>query len=150
MNIAAARSPIIAAVIFACAFSQAVAKTREDSWTAYSRTAMAITGDIRLSPTRLSASGAHFPLKFVADVPDFQNDFDERIPARVLTVTRHMDPKLRNGNTLGCGRNEPIRWIVVWQYNHGNALAMYTFSGSQMPKSVKADGFCGSYFYSRK
>lgn len=150
MSTFAASHSIAAAVLLVCVYSQAVAKADEERWAAYSRTAMAITGDIRLSSTRLRASGVDFPLKVVVDLPNFGNDFDQPIQARVLAITRRMDPKLRNGNTLGCGHGEPIRWIVVWQYNHGKALGMDTFSGSQMPTSVKDAGFCGSYFYFRK
>jgi hypothetical protein len=111
---------------------------------------MAITGDILLSPTRLRAAGFDFPLKIAGDIPKFQTDFSGSVRARVLAVTKRMNPKLRNGNTLGCGRNQPIRWIVVWQYDHGKYLAMDTFSGSEMPKSAKEPGYCGGYFYFRK
>jgi len=110
---------------------------------------MAITGDILLSPTRLRASGTDFPLTVAADLTDFGSDFDQPVAARVLAVTHEMDPELRNGNTLGCGHGQPIRWIVVWQYNHGKSLGMDTFAGAQIPKSVNDAGFCGSYFYSR-
>ena len=100
---------IIGLVLLASMTTHAVAKAGEERWIAYSRTATAITGDILLSPTRLRAAGADFPLKVVADLPNFETDLDSRVPARVLFVTRRMDPKLRNGNTLGCGPGRPIR-----------------------------------------
>ena len=111
---------------------------------------MAITGDILLSPRRLRASGVDFPLRVAADLPDYENELEERVKARVLQVTKLMDPRLRNGNTLGCGRGEPTRWIVVWRYDNGNGLGMETFGSREMPKSVKDGGFCGGYFYFRK
>ncbi|HEX8669161.1 MAG TPA: hypothetical protein VF727_12410 [Allosphingosinicella sp.] len=150
MNSSPAHAVAIAATLLLGTWSQAFAKTGEERWTAYSRTAMAITGDILLSPTRLRAAGVDFPLRVAADLPDFQNDHERPVPARVLAVTRPMNPKLRNGNTLGCGRGRPIRWIVVWQYDDGKGLGMDTFEGKQMPRSVKDAGFCGSYFYFRK
>ena len=150
MTLSRARSTMVAAVFLGCMSNQAFAKGGQERWIAYSRTAMAITGDILLSPTRLRASGVDFPLRIAADLPAFGSDFDRPVPARVLAVTRRMDPKLRNGNTLGCGHGRPIRWIVVWQYDDGKALGMDTFASGQMPKSVKDAGFCGSYFYSRK
>ena len=52
--------------------------------------------------------------------------------------------------SLGCWHDQPIRWIVVWQYQHGKSLGMDTFRGAPMPKSVKDAGFCGIYFYFRK
>ena len=150
MKTAAAPASVVAVFLFAFTCSQATAMSGEERWTASSRTALAITGDIVLSPTWLRASGVEFPLRVAGDLPNFENDFDRPIPARVLAVTRLMNPRLRNGNTLGCGRGQPIRWIVVWRYDGGKALGMDTFSGSQMPQSVKDAGFCGSYFYLRE
>ena len=141
---------LLAAALLTSSPSETFAKGGEERWIAYSKTAMAITGDITLSPSRLRASGVDFPVRVAADLADFGSDFDRPVPARVLEVTRRMDPKLRNGNTLGCGRGQPIRWIVVWQYQHGKSLGMDTFAGVRMPKSVKDAGFCGSYFYFRK
>ena len=141
---------LLGAVVLATSPSRTFAKAGEERRIAYSKTAMAITGDILLSPTSLRASGVDFPLKVIADLADFESDFDRPVPARVLKVTRQMDPKLRNGNTLGCGRNQPIRWIVVWQYQGGKSLGMDTFSGPRMPRSTNEAGFCGSYFYFRK
>ena len=148
MESSVAFSKMITAALLACCSVQSFAKGGEERWTAYSRTAVAITGDILLSPTRLRAAGVDLPLKVMADVPDFQNDLDQRVAARVLAVTRRMNPKLRNGNTF-CG-DQPIRWIVVWQYDAGKGLGMDMFAGSQMPSSANNVGFCASYFYFRK
>jgi hypothetical protein len=122
----------------------------EEVWTALSRTATDITGDIRLSPTNLRVAGANFPLRVVADVPQYRGDFDEPVAARILAVTRDMEPKLLNGNTLACGRTEPAKWIVLWHHDHGKTLAMDVFTGGAMPRSVHEPGFCASYFYVRK
>ncbi len=149
MKPSAALSIKIAATLLACGSGQATAKGGEERWIAYSRTARAITGDIFLSPTRLRAAGTNFPLKVISDLPEFRTDLDVRVAARVLAVTRRMNPKLRNGNTLGCGRGQPIRWIVVWQYDAGKGLGMATFAGSRMPTSAKNAGLCGSYSYFR-
>ncbi|MBS0363090.1 MAG: hypothetical protein JSR98_17060 [Proteobacteria bacterium] len=58
-----------------------------------------------------------------------------------------MDPQLLNGNTFGCG--QPVRWIVLLQSGGGKSLEMDTFSGAQMPTSIRATGYCGTYFYAR-
>ena len=144
------RVTLLAAALLATPTSETFAKGGEERWLAYSKTAMAITGDITLSPRGLRASGVDFPVRVATDLADFGGDFDRPVPARVLEVTRRMDPKLRNGNTLGCGRDQPIRWIDVWQYQHGKSLGMDTFAGARMPKSVEDAGFCGSYIYFRK
>lgn len=119
----------------------------EERWVASSRTAQAITGDVLLSPTRLRAAGVDFPLKVAADLPDFVGDFGAPVPARLLAVTRPMNPKLLRGNTLGCGH--PIRWIAVWRLDGGGGLALDVFESARMPRTVKDPGFCGSYFYVR-
>ena len=148
MNVSTVR--LASWTLLVCISSEIGAKTGEERWIAYSRTAIAITGDIILSSTRLRTSGNDFPLKLAADVPNYESDLDGSVQARVLAVTRKMDPKLRNGNRLGCGHSQPIRWIVVWRSQHGKALGMDTFSAGHMPKSVKDPGFCGSYSYFRK
>lgn len=141
---------LIGWALLICLSSGTWANAGEERWIAYSRTAMAITGDIVLSPTRLRTSGIDFPLKVAADLRSYESDTDGSVQARVLAVTRRMDPKLRNGNTLGCGPGRPIRWIVVWRTEHGKGLGMDTFSSGEMPKSAKDAGLCGSYFYFQK
>lgn len=119
----------------------------EERWIASSTTARSITGDIRLSPTHLKAAGVDFPLKVAADLASFEGDFGP-VAARVLEVTRAMDPKLLHGNILGCG-GAAVRWIVVWRRDGGGELGLDTFRGARAPHSVKAAEFCGSYFYTR-
>jgi hypothetical protein len=111
---------------------------------------MSITGDIRLSPTQLRAAGAVFPLKVVSDLSDYQSDLAGSVHARVMAVTRPMDPKLLNGNTLGCGRGKPVRWIVLWQSDHGKSLNLDTYAGKRAPKSINDPDLCGTYAYFRK
>jgi hypothetical protein len=136
----------LAFLAIALAVLPAAAKSSEERWIASSKTAMSITGDIRLSPTRLRMAAVVFPLKVAADLPRFDGD-NGPVAARVLKVTRPADPKLLNGNRLGC--NLPIRWIVVWRFDGGSQLGMDTFTGTAMPTSVNDKGFCGSYFYVR-
>ena len=140
------RLALFAAALTLLPQGQAQAKPGQERWIAYSKTAMSITGDILLSPTRLSMAGIELPLKVAADLARFGGD-NGPVAARVLKVTRPADPKLLNGNRLGCGG--PIRWIVVWRFDGGKQLAMDTFTGVAMPKSVNDTGFCGSYFYAR-
>jgi hypothetical protein len=88
----------------------ASARSGEEEWGALSTTAIAITGDIVLSPTRMRTAGAIFPLKLAADLSRFRTSAGV-VGARVLQITRPMNPVLLNGNTL-CGRKPP-RWIAV-------------------------------------
>lgn len=116
-----------------------------EKWRAYSNTAMSITGDILLSPTSLVAAGKVFPLRVAADVPNFAGD-DGRTTARVLAVTRPVNPKLLHGNTL-CG-SKPVRWIAVWRRDR-STLELDAYDGERQPTKSDDAGFCASYGYMR-
>jgi hypothetical protein len=123
----------------------------EERWQAFSKTAMSITGDILLSPRRLHAAGHDFPLKVAADLPTFESGKGP-VAARILRVTKKMNPKLLNGNRLGC--RGPIQWVVVWRLRdgylqplRGKMLEMAVFDGPKMPKSVEEDSLCGTFSY---
>ena len=124
-------------------------RPEEERWLAYSNTATSITGDIILAPTRLLAAGAEFPLSFVKDVNDFAG-IKGKVPARVFEVTQAIDPKLLNGNSLGGGAENPTRWIVLWKFDEGDSLAMETFEGEGLPRSINDPGHSGSYYYTRE
>ncbi|NNF93729.1 MAG: hypothetical protein HKM91_03930 [Altererythrobacter sp.] len=129
--------------------SEVSQRPAEERWLAYSNTATSITGDIVLAPTRLWAAGAEFPLSFVKDVNDF-GGLNGKVPARVFEVAQAIDPKLLNGNRLGSGAENPTRWIVLWQFDQGNSLAMETFEGEELPRSIYDPGHSGSYYYTRE
>jgi hypothetical protein len=142
--------------------THADAKTGEELWIAQSTTAYSITGDIRLSPTRLRMAGVNVPLRVAADLPNYRASEDKLVPARVLEVTDPRDFKLVSGNRFGCGK--PIRWIVVWRFDGGKQLGMDTYEGAIKPQSERrplitsdtllpyreqGPGFCASYYYVR-
>jgi len=139
----------VTALLFATAGQ--TAKSGEERWQAFSKTAMSITGDIRLSPRRLHAAGYDFPLKVAADLPTFDGEHGP-VAARILRVTKRMNPKLLNGTRLGCRR--PIQWIAVWrlrerylQPSRGKMLEMAVFEGPKMPRSVDDETLCGTFSY---
>lgn len=135
----------LASTLALAASSEAWAKRGEEHWVAFSKTAMSITGDIVLSPSRLNADGYDFPLRAARDLPNYGAFFGS-VPARVLRVMRPMDPKLMNGNRLGCGH--PIQWIVVYRFDNG-MLGMDVFEGADLPTMVSDPGMCGTYTYTR-
>ncbi|MFM5949971.1 MAG: hypothetical protein ACKOPM_12230 [Novosphingobium sp.] len=118
----------------------------EERWRAASTTAMAITGDIRLSPTRLIAAGQTIPVTVAADLPAYRS-ITGVFPARVLKVTSPRRVKMLRGNEFGC--NAPVRWIVVYRQGARNSLGMEVFEGPAMPRSSDDQGFCASYGYYR-
>jgi hypothetical protein len=118
---------------------------RVEHWSAASSTAMAITGNILLSPTRLLAAGKTLPLAVAADVTDFHTNQGPQ-SARILKVTRPADPTLLNDNTL-CGA--PVRWIAVYRSDGGKDLNMSVFKGATRPHGEIGPDVCGTFLYSR-
>lgn len=134
---------LLAALLPATAVS---ARAGEERWSASSRTAMAITGDIRLSPTRLVVAGKRFPLAVAADVKTFGTTQGPQA-ARILRVTTQANPTLLNGNRL-CG-SSPVRWIAVYRSDRGTMLNLAAFSGVRQPKGEQQAGLCGTFLYAR-
>jgi hypothetical protein len=137
-----AMGSIFALTVHSLAFAEKV----QEHWTALSKTAVSITGDILLSPTRLTVDHHDFPLRAAADLPRY-GAFSGNVPARVLRVTRRMDPELLNGNKLGC--RGPIAWVVVYRLQHGTMLGMDVFDGPESPTTDADPGMCGTYTYAR-
>ena len=128
------------------ASTSVAAAPRTERWSATSRTAMAITGDITLSPTKLvMARRAVLPLKVDSDTKTFATNTGNQA-ARILRVTKPANPKLLNGNSL-CGT--PVRWIAVYRSNGGRDLNLAAFSNSRRPTGESDTGLCGTFLYSR-
>lgn len=134
--------PAVAAVL---ASVPAGAAPRSEHWVATSTTAMAITGDIDLSPTRLSAAGKVIPLKVAADVPAFGTPMGPR-PARIMRVLGTGNPRLLRGNTI-C---QPApRWLALYRGDRGRRLNVAAFTGDAQPAGEGAPGLCATYLYTR-
>lgn len=116
-----------------------------ERWSALSRTAQAITGDIALSPTRLVAAGRSLPLAVAADVPAFAT-LTGPVPARILRVAKPVDPVLLRGNHL-CGA--PVRWIVAYRSEGGRRLTLAAFTGDALPASESGPGLCATFSYAQ-
>lgn len=140
------RTPPALVMLASLGIATAAAAAGVEHWSATSNTAMAITGDITLSPTRLAMAGKSLPLAVAADVPAFGTSLNGPRPARILKVTRPADPKLLNGNTL-CGA--PARWIAVYRTDAGKSLNMAVFSSVAQPTGEDDKGLCGTFLYSR-
>ena len=138
------RIVIVGALSLALLEGRASAKPVEEEWIANSTTAISITGDVILSPTRLRMGGANLRLRLVADVPRFVGAFGP-VQARIFSVARPRNPVLLNGNTI-CA--QPIRWIVVSHTKNGE-LELDAFEGREIPASLDSKGACGAFFYSR-
>ena len=128
---------------------------RAELWLAASRTAQSITGDIRLSDSRLEMARKVVPLRAAGRLPAWSTIDGERVAARLFEVTRPAELTLLNGNRFGC--DEPIRWIVTWRSQGGQDLNMSTWAGREKPRSEqstssgsdRAAQLCATYLYTR-
>jgi hypothetical protein len=85
-----------------------------EHWTAYSKTAEAITGDITFSPERITfGNGKSLALASAGVVPGFET-LGSRGQSTRYRVTAPDDPVLLNGNRLCGGRTPvPVTSIIV-------------------------------------
>lgn len=123
----------------------ALARGGVEVWQAMSKTAMSITGTIRLSPTQLRVGKVVYPLRVAGDVKAYKADTGT-YGARILEVTRPMDPPLIRGNRL-CGSG-PVQWLVVYRSGK-EELGMSVFGKGPRPTGDDSPGLCGTYFYTR-
>ncbi|KOX56911.1 hypothetical protein ADL19_10020 [Streptomyces purpurogeneiscleroticus] len=97
------------AILLIALTASAGAAPATEHWTATSRTATAITGDIVLSPTKLVAAGKTFPLAVAADVEAFGTSSGPKA-ARIMRVTREVNPVLLRGNRRSAGDATAVTW----------------------------------------
>ncbi|MBN8500777.1 MAG: hypothetical protein J0M19_06465 [Sphingomonadales bacterium] len=140
------RFHIIAVGLVALAASARAKPVGEERWYATSNTAVAITGDIRLSPTRLVAAGQTIQLQVSADLPTYES-LTGTYPARILKVIRPRRVKMLRNNEFGCG--DGARWLVVFRKGSSDSLGIEVFESRNMPRSSHDPGLCGSYGYYR-
>lgn len=120
-----------------------------EQWEATSTIAMAITGNVTLSPDRITfQNGASLPLTLVGHAAAFETPTNQRVPADLYKVTAPANPLLLHGNRL-CGT--PVTYIAVWPVPASGGRqgrGMNVFSGATPPlPSGSRTGECGLFFY---
>ena len=125
-----------------------------EQWTAYSKTALSITGDVTLASDRITfGNGKSLPLAPAGDVAGFKGDDGKPVNATLYRVTAPDDPLLLNGNRLCGGRGpQPATFVVVWKRPVGvkgdpDLRTMAAFSGSERPREAGGPNLCGTYNY---
>ena len=135
------------AALLAIAAFPALAAAPEP-WEAVSTTALAITGNVRVSPDRITfQNGKSLPLAAAGIVPQFREAMGTT-SAALYRVIAPADPVLLRGNRL-CGK--PVTFIAVWKPARvGSDIdprEMAAFSGSARPTVAGGPDFCGTYTY---
>ncbi|MDO9417504.1 hypothetical protein [Pararhizobium sp.] len=122
------------------AFSIPAAASADD-YTAFSKTAMSITGDIAFDDYSIVFANGE-ELRFSALVADHFTVDGESVPASVYSVENPGDPELENGNTL-CGGGD-VTYIA--SYSAGDGMTeIAVFTGDEAPSSSAS--MCASYIY---
>jgi hypothetical protein len=114
-------------------------------WQALSTTAMSITGDVTLTPTRMTfADGKYLSVVYAGSGRDAgKTVWFYRI------LTPHQ-PILIRGNTI-CG-NSPTYVAVKYAHDNtvtatGTTVSVSFYNSKKRPVSLNTDGFCASYTY---
>lgn len=128
----------------------------QKKWVALSTTAMAITGDIKLSSGKLTMVGRDYPLTSVKDIDaehlrDAGKIADETKPiaAHLYRTTIPSGAKLVGTNTI-CGPKD-ANWLLVVASN-AHRLSLAFFSGKSEPNMATASEsteLCGTFGYFR-
>ena len=131
------------AAVLAGSSEPCAAVTTAEHWTAVSRTAMAITGDVRFTPAQIV----------------FQNGRAMRIAAmprprgfpaaatQLYRVAPPFDPVLLHGNRL-CGARRVTYLLVSRTRSAAGDVELSVYNGAHVPAN-EGDGLCATYFYQR-
>lgn len=125
--------------LLVAAASPAVAEG--DAYTAYSSTAVSITGDIFMDDFGITFANGE-SLSFSALLGDHFIVDGNRVNASVYSIENPSDPELENGNRL-CGAGD-VSYLANWAGSDGLTIVA-VFTGDEPPES-SAD-MCASYTY---
>jgi hypothetical protein len=134
---------LAAAVLVADSFGQSAAAITPEHWTATSRTAMAITGDVRFTPARIVFQNGRAIR--IAPIPRPRG-----FPAaatQLYRVAPPSDPVLLNGNRL-CGARRVTYVLVSRARSPAGDVELSVYDGARPPAN-EGEGLCATYFYQR-
>lgn len=132
---------ILPAVLALLVASVAPAFAEGDTYTAYSNTAVSITGDISMDDFGITFANGE-SLAFSALLGDHFIVDGRRVNASVYSIENPSDPELENGNRL-CGAGD-VSYLASWAGGEGLTVVA-VFTGDAAPES--SDEMCASYIY---
>jgi hypothetical protein len=127
--------------LLAVFLSTSVMAQEADHYTAVSKTAMSITGDVWMDDFSITFQNDE-SLEFSALVANHFVVGDKTVAASVYRVKEPADPELQNGNQL-CG-NGAVSYVASWALGDG-MTAIAVFTGKRAPKSD--EDMCALYTY---
>lgn len=132
---------LLPAVLALVAAGTSAAFAEGDVYTAYSNTAVSITGDISMDDFSITFANGE-QLTFSALLGDHFVVDGRRVNASVYSVENPSDPELENGNRL-CGAGD-VSYLASWAGGEGLTVVA-VFTGDEAPQSSAE--MCASYIY---
>lgn len=137
---------------------------KSESWTAVSRTAISITGDVRLKGETIALARQNFPLTAIREIDrSLLGDVarivampppasTQPISAKLFKTMISRNVRLLHGNTI-CGPGADAKWVLAVFANENLSLAF--FSSRDEPKLDYAaietgHDLCGTYTYVKR
>jgi len=137
-------------VLFSLAASASRA-AQPERWVASSATAIAITGNVRYSPTTLSFStGRQLSIAYLKDVSgrvSFVGDTHAKDYAKLFRVVSPADVLLKNHNPL-CGKKPTFVSVMIVREASGGVAYLTVYFRSAEPTGAVVDKICSGYSYS--
>ncbi len=122
-----------------------------ERWVATSTTAIAITGDVRYSPTTLSFSGGRqLSIAYLKDVSgrvSFVGDSHAKDYAKLYRVVSPADVLLKR-NSPFCGQKPTFVSVMVVRESSGGVAYLTVYFGAAAPTGASTDKICSGYTYS--
>jgi hypothetical protein len=146
------RWALVAFILMGISGNPAVAQPLEEeprAFNPYSETALAITGPVILSTSRMVfETGGFLELETVNQAASGVWGVSGDVPvAQVFRVTGDVGPLRRDNNLCG---DQSITYMAAWaeELSGSEYLGVAMFSGTEMPGGAIEEGTCGTYFYS--
>jgi hypothetical protein len=134
------------------AAAPAAAPPCSELWIAASKTAMAVTGDVRFTPSSMTfAPGPRIAIRYLKDVSgkvSYVNSVSGTARAQLYRVLSP-DLVLRGGNRL-CGRRPTFLSVLRTHGVGGGLIFLTVYTGATEPHGTASDAICAGYTYSAR
>jgi hypothetical protein len=119
------------------------------NFTALSRTAQSITGNISIGDNVIKMARASFKVKNMGTFNQYQTFLGGVATATIYKLSNPRNPAMLSGNKI-CAKK--IRWYVIYQFknNPGAPKAetcLSAFQSKEKPLSDAQNGFCAGFCY---
>ena len=119
------------------------------NFTALSRTAQSITGNISIGDNVIKMARASFKVKNIGTLNQYQTFLGSVATATIYKLSNPRNPVMLNGNMI-CTKK--IRWYVIYQFKNNPEspkaeTCLSAFQNKEKPLSDAQNGFCAGFCY---